>query len=131
MSTLQPIMAIDMPRGVSGDDIITDLLDRIAQRLILTNSLRAVDCYRSYSAKVVIDLQLDDIDSIPVSTQLQVGSVDPEMPSQRIVLDTPGGRGEQERSVAASLEKPIDNTGAQVPAAKEPRIYVSRVRGHK
>jgi hypothetical protein len=129
MSTLQPIMAIDMPQSMSGENILSDLLDRIAERLILTNSLRAVDCYRSYSAKVVIDLQLDDIDSMDAHAELQVGSIDPEMPSQRVVLDTPGGRAEQVQVQPDSLERAIDQSGILPP--KEKRGYVSRIRGRR
>ena len=127
-------MAVDVPASISGEDILSDLLDRIAERLILTNSLRPVDCYRGYSARVTVELQLDDIDTTEARAEVRVGDVDPLRPSLRIALDAPGARAEQvQRSglQPLSLEKPIDDAGVaalEVAAPKQKRFYVATGR---
>ena len=127
MSTLTPNMAIAVPGAISGTDIIDDLCTRIAGRLALTNDLRSVDCYRGYTAKVVIDLQLIDLDTVENHAELQVGSsIDPQRPAQHMTVSL-GARAEDLGLEPQSLEKPIDAEGF----TPEKRMYVSRIRGAK
>jgi hypothetical protein len=127
-------MAVDVPASISGEDILSDLLDRIAERLILTNSLRAVDCYRGYSARVTVELQLDDIDTVAISTEVEVGSIDPLRPSERITAGA-SARAEQVQERTGHqppmLEKPIDDAGVaalEAVAPKRKRFYVTTGR---
>ena len=43
--------------------------------------LATTGCYRGYSAKVTVELQLQNIDQIEVSTELAVSSLDPRQPT--------------------------------------------------
>jgi hypothetical protein len=52
--SLEPNMAITIPGSISGPQVIDDLLNRVAQRLERDCSLRPIDCYAGYSAKVTM-----------------------------------------------------------------------------
>jgi hypothetical protein len=112
---------------IDGATIIDDLCSRIADRLARSGDLRAVDSYSRYSAKVQIELQLQDLDRVEVSSDLNVGTLNPHLASQHITLDTSVVADE-----APSMERPIEEAEAVAAiSTQEKRIYVSRVRGAK
>jgi hypothetical protein len=121
MEQLQPNMAVEIPGQISGDRIIDDLLNRIADRLERTGDLRPTDCYNGYAARVRIDLQLADIYPAEVSTEIAMGTLDAKRPSLTITL---GADVAGEADDSRSLEKPIDPQGF----TPQKRIYVSRIR---
>jgi hypothetical protein len=103
MSTLIPVMEpIQVSGQISGDRIVTDILSRIRERLESSNSLRSVDSYQSYNFTAEIQLQLQDVDTVPVAAHANAGVIDPRQPVQRVTLqDDVAAEGDQ------SLEKPI------------------------
>lgn len=103
-TTLEPVMtAISVPGWISGSAIIDDLLHRIREKLESNCDLRATDCYRSYSAKVFVELQLTDIDTVTVGAEVHVGAFDPALKVERIAL-----AGEVEAAGDVNLEKPVE-----------------------
>jgi hypothetical protein len=131
MDTLTPINeVVSVPGSISGSAIIDDLCVRLAEKLSRDCSLRPIDCYRGYSATIVVTLQLHDVYPVEVSAQIAVGTIDARQPSTQIATDVP--------VVAAVLESPnlerfIDTSGAPEAEAPAPqrRQYVSRIRGAK
>jgi hypothetical protein len=101
MST--PIMQqVEVSGQISGDKIITDILRRIRERLEASNNLRSVDSYQGYSFTAEVQLQLQDVDIVPVAAHANAGVIDPRQPVQRVTLqDDVAAEGDQ------SLEKPI------------------------
>jgi hypothetical protein len=74
MATITSIMEpISVPGRISGHEVITDLLDRLAEKLAASCDLRPSDSYSSYSAKVSVELQLVDVDQTEVVTEVGVG----------------------------------------------------------
>jgi hypothetical protein len=128
---------IDTPGSVSGAEIVTDLLDRLAEKLLAFDSLRESDAYGSYSARVTVELQLVDVYPVTVAAAIQVGTVDPQQPSRTIALDVPAVEADMVRarsgSPPANLERFIDDSaGATVQvAAPKQKYYVptGRPRG--
>ena len=103
MSTLVPVMEpIQVSGQISGDKIITGILDRIREKLEVSNSLRSVDSYQGFSFTAEVQLQLHDVDIVPVAAHANAGVIDPRQPVQRVTLqDDVAAEGDQ------SLEKPI------------------------
>jgi hypothetical protein len=135
--TLEPIMeAIDVDGQISGLDVIDDLCCQIAAKLARHCDLRATDAYSGYSAKVQIELQLTDLDTVGVSAQMVIGTPNPSQPFQQIAVDVPQVSAEEVFSRTGlgspSLERPIDGVvleavrDALAPSGK--RQYVSRIR---
>ena len=86
-TTLEPIMEpVHVPGSISGVGVIDDLLNRIGERLSRSDCLRLVDSYKSYNARVVVELQLIDIDMTEVNTEVAVGGFHPTLPVKRIAL---------------------------------------------
>jgi hypothetical protein len=128
---LEPVMeAISVPGSMSGTDIIDHLCNEIADKLSRSCDLRAVDSYARYAATVQIEMQLTDMDTTEIVERINVGTIDPCQPSQRLTIDVPTAQAEEvgERLglefESASLERPIDPTGF----TPQKRIYVSRIR---
>jgi hypothetical protein len=92
---------------ISGTSIITDLCNRIAEKLYRSGDLRSVDAYSSYAAKVSIELQLVDIDTANIDTEVAVGVMNPDLPSRHILIGERADAEEtddtQERNVDGSL----------------------------
>jgi hypothetical protein len=128
MDSLQPSMTIEIPGQISGDRIITDLLGRIEAVLVRTGDLRAVDCYHGYSAKISIRLQVHDLDTNEVSTEVAVGSFDPQKPRHATALE-PVVAGEADDF--QSLERPVDPSGVEETPARDKRWYAPRNRPNR
>lgn len=125
-AALTPIMQpIAVPGAISGTAIIADLCDRSAERLARSCDLRDTDCYRAYSASVSITLQLRDIDTTEVAAEVNVGAIDPQLPSERIPLGREPEAVAEEGAVA--LDRPIDPEGA-AETKQEKRWYARRNR---
>jgi hypothetical protein len=93
---------IQVSGQISGDKIITGILDRIREKLEASNSLRSVDSYQGHSFTAEVQLQLHDVDIVPVAAHANAGVIDPRQPVQRVTLqDDVAAEGDQ------SLEKPI------------------------
>jgi hypothetical protein len=78
--------------SISGTEVIEDLCARIADKLSRSGDLRPTDAYRTYSAKITIELQLVDIDQIEIAEQMVIGTPDPEQPSEHITVAIPEKR---------------------------------------
>jgi len=72
-------MEITGSGSVSGAEIIDAVCRQVRDRLSRSDSLRAVDCYRSFHAKVAISLTLMDVDQIDVREVIEVGESDSEL----------------------------------------------------
>jgi hypothetical protein len=118
---------VEVAGSISGADVISDLLDRIGDKLSKSCDLRPVDVYRGYAAKVEVQLQLMDIYPVAVTQEIQVGALDPAQPSKHIAL----GSEIEAKLEQACLERPIDPAGVTEAPAREKRIYVSRIRAAK
>ena len=89
MDTLtEPISAAT----ISGVEVIDDVCARIADRLSRSGNLRLTDAYRTYSAKITIELQLADIDQVEIAEQIVIGTPHPEQRSEHITVDVPEKR---------------------------------------
>lgn len=102
MATLTPVQSITVSGTINGPAIINDLCNRIADKLERSNELRPVDAYRSYAARVTIDLQLVDIDTNSIATEVSVGNIDPGQKTQSITLS-----GTAMAEADRSLERPV------------------------
>lgn len=61
--------------GLSGEEIITDILFQIEQTLRKDCNLRPSDCYsQGYSGKITLDLKLSSVDTIEVKVEQNVAA---------------------------------------------------------
>jgi hypothetical protein len=132
-ATITPIMEpISVPGRISGHEVIADLLDRVAERLSTSCDLRQSDSYAAYSAKVSVELQLRDVDTVSASQQITVGTLDAEQLSQRITVTVPPVSPEEvaERlglPQTESLERSVDGSMPEpAAAAASKRHYTPR-----
>jgi hypothetical protein len=102
---------IQVVQHTSGSAIIEDLLNRIREKLQGSGDLRSVDAYTAYSVKVEIELQLMDIDTANINTEVAVGTINPALPSQHITL----GEAVVAEKADDTLERAVD--GEPVKAA--------------
>jgi hypothetical protein len=120
------IEAVAVESRISGVEVINDLCDRIAERLTKSCDLREVDSYSGYAAKVQIELQLVDLGPVEVSAEIQVGTMNPSQPSERITL---GESVAADEADSPMLERPADPAGVQeAPEIREKRFYAPRNR---
>ena len=120
---LEPIA---IPGQISGTGVIEDLCNRIREKLAKSCDLRAIDAYSSYAAKVGIELQLVDLGPVEVSAEIQVGTLNPSQPSERITLRKSVAADEAD---SAMLERPVDPAGVEeAPEIREKRFYAPRNR---
>ena len=86
------IETIVIPGQINGTAIINDLMIRIGEQLEQHDSLREIDVYDGYSARVSIDLQFGGVYPVAVAADVTVGSIDPKKPVQRVevVADVTG-----------------------------------------
>jgi hypothetical protein len=127
---------VAVPGRISGQEVINDLLDRLAEKLATSCDLRSSDSYAAYSARVQIELQLTDVDTVSASQQITVGTLDAEQRSQRITVNVPPVSPEEVEErlglpQTESLERCVDGSLPEPPAAsakasKEPRYYTPR-----
>jgi len=122
-----------VPRAASGDQIVDDVCLRIADRLSKDCNLRSSDSYRSYSARVRVDLWLQDVDTTEVNAHLTIGPAESAPPTRTITVGVGAAADQVSGSLPVNLERYIDDDGAAMNAAipKQPRSYVSRVRTRK
>jgi hypothetical protein len=78
--------------SISGAEIVDHLCSQIADKLSRSGDLRPTDAYRSYSARVTIDLQLADVDHVEIADEIVIGTPHPEQPSKQIVVAVPEKR---------------------------------------
>lgn len=119
---------INVESRLSGSAIIDDLCNRIAERLACNGDLREVDSYRGYSARVTVELKLQDVDTVEARTEVIVGPplAPPKpaaLPGGHIALDvkvTP-----EELAPAPSLERNVDGSLPEAHSAtpKPPKRY--------
>jgi len=113
---------------LSGEEVVLDLLERVAVALRANCYLRKTDAYRAYSAKVVVEVQLDDLDPQSAKMQLEIGNHDPARPSRRIVVEadqvTPQeARGHSGQEVQ-TLERMVDGDAPETTTRE--RYYAPR-----
>jgi hypothetical protein len=116
---------VSTPGRIAGGAIIDDLCAKIAAQLERSDSLRDLDIYSGYSARVHIDLQLADVYPTEVAAEVSVGNIDPQRPVERLVLDAEAvGDAEPD----TSLERPIDEAGIAEAPPQQKRFYAPRNR---
>jgi hypothetical protein len=105
----------------------------IADRLARDCNLRMSDSYPSYSARIRVDLWLEDVDTTEVNADLSIGPVESAPPTRSITMGVGAAAEQVAGSLPESLERFVDGAGAAEDAAapKEKRVYVSRIRGSK
>lgn len=126
---------VDAALPISGGDVVQDLLDRLAEKLLSSDSLRGTDAYQSYSACVTVTLQLVDVYPVEVAAEVQVGTIDPQRPAKTMAFALPNVQAEEVRERSglppANLEYSIhDNAAVPAPTPKK-RYYTptGRSRG--
>lgn len=125
-STLTPVTTAEpvaVPGRISGNAIINDLCNRIADKLAGDCSLRQIDSYSAYSTRVLIEIQLVDIYPTEVVATVAVGKINPQLPALQISL---GSDMTAEVTESGSLERPIDSDGVRSAPVKGPRYYTPR-----
>ena len=115
--------AIAVPGTISGASIISDLLDRIGDKLSRDCCLRSVDVYSGYSYSVTLQLQLHGVYQTEIATEIGLGRIDPKLEVQQIELGSDITAAEPE---PANLERPVDPAGVIEAAVKEKRYYTPR-----
>ena len=83
---------ISVASSITGSDVIEDLCAHIADKLTRTGDLRPVDSYRCYAARVIIDLQLMDVNQVEIAEQMVIGTPRPDVRSEQITVDVPEKR---------------------------------------
>jgi hypothetical protein len=98
--------------GMSGVEVIDDLLNRLGEALSQSCDLRGTDAYSSYAARVTVELQLQDIDRVEVRETLVIGDYDRAKPSRPFHIELPTTTASQmrERSGAAPPEANLERT---------------------
>ncbi len=106
---LEPMMGpVAVPGRITGQQVINDLCDRIGERLAHDCSLRAIDAYSGYAARVTIELQLQDVYEVEVRATVQVGEINSQLPSLHIAL----GSEVAAEPESENLERVIDPDGS-------------------
>jgi len=124
--------AIGTIETLSGLDVIEDILERIGSDLAKSAHLRGTDAYASYSAKCVLEIQLEDIERATEKRELKIGRHDSAKPSRRFEIGIEPAPVDvvRERSglAAPSLEGPVNGdasdasgTGIRRPRWRAPR----------
>jgi hypothetical protein len=119
---------IDTPGSVSGAEIVYDICDRLAEKLLSSDCLRESDAYSSYAATITATVQLTDVYPVAVAATIHVGTIHPQQPSRTIALDVPAVEADMVRarsgSPPANLERfTTDDAGATVQAAAPKQKY--------
>jgi hypothetical protein len=114
---------VEVAGSVSGSDVVLDICDRLAEKLLLSDSLRESDAYSSYSAQITVTLQLTDVYPTEIATAIQVNTVDPKQPSRAITLDVPTVEADEARArlglqPSPNLERFADDDAAGAEMAK-------------
>ena len=127
--------SVSVPGSISGSSIVRDLLNRIKDKLSRDCSLRPIDVYSGYSYRVTVELQLADVYSTTVATEVAVGRIDPRLPVTRVdlgsnVLIAASDQPNLERPVVTPPEPPID-APVQKPAVEPEPGVVSAVSKSK
>jgi hypothetical protein len=120
-------------QALSGTDIIEDVARQVAAALGQNCFLRSSDEYQGYSARVVLEVQLVDVDITRVDETFVVGAHDQARPSQRFEVEIPTASPSEvlERNglpVPQSLERGVD--GSEPPVSPK-RYYTPRTRAAK
>jgi hypothetical protein len=117
--------------GLSGPEIVDDLLDRIASELSKSCHLTTLCCYRSYSARGTLSLQLNDFDTAEVRLDTVQGAYDPARPSRLTAIEFPAADAREVRgrsgSGAPSLARSVDGSDPS-PATPARRYYTPRAK---
>jgi len=83
-------MADTMVEGLSGTEIIEDILDQIKRKLKYSCDLRDSDCYgQGYSGTITISLKLHDLDNFPVELTVDIPAKVPPPVSTETMTVTP------------------------------------------
>jgi hypothetical protein len=77
---------------LSGQDIVDAICNEIAESLSRSCDLRATDSYRSFGGQIKISLQLVDLDTTAIQQEISIGTLDPELPTEQIVIDVPAAK---------------------------------------
>ncbi len=112
---------------ISGTEIIDDLAARLVEGLAGNCYLTANDAYASYSAKMVVEIQLIDVNTPTVSKTLVVGELDPSTPTHQVTIDVPPTTANEVRersgTLPPSLERMVDGSELSSAATVEKRRY--------
>jgi hypothetical protein len=127
ITTEESIEPLGGAEALSGVDIVEDVAQRVAAALAGNCYLRESDGYRAYSAKVTIELQLQDLDITQVEKTLVIGKHDPGLPSRPIKVEVPQATVEDVRKRSGLLPPSLERLiNGDAPPAKTRRFYAPR-----
>jgi hypothetical protein len=121
--TLTPNMAVDVPRTVSGEQIVDDVCLQIADRLSRDCNLRGSDSYASYSARIRVDLWLQDVDTTEVNADVVIGQAEAAPPSRTIAMGVGAAADQVAGALPQSLERFADDDAGVAAEAAAPKPW--------
>jgi hypothetical protein len=125
-------------QALSGSDIVEDIAQRVAVALAANCYLRGTDEYQRYSARIVIEVQLVDIDRTSVNEAFTIGQPDGALSGHKSEVDIPEAPAAEvleraELPLPASLERQVDGLEPanlddpfSLPPVKAKRYYTPR-----
>lgn len=121
--------------GLSGEEIIVDVLDQVEKALRKDCNLRATDSYgQGYSGKVTVELKLIGMDAVSVNVS---SAVAPTKEAEKIVAEKQAeAKAEAEAAVAAGepIPEPVEHVEtpveikAEIEIPQEPDVNAVRER---
>jgi hypothetical protein len=120
-------------QALSGTDIIEDVAQRVAAALGQNCFLRSSDEYQGYSARVVLEVQLVDVDITRVDETFVVGAHDQARPSQRFEVEIPTASPSEvlERNGLSVPESLARDVAGNAPEPVKRRFYAPRMTTQK
>jgi hypothetical protein len=110
---------------LGGEDVATDICTLVWEYLRGQQNLLASDAYQSYSAKVTVELQLQDIDRVDLSKTIVIGALDPAKPTHTVEIAIPRAEAGEVRE-RNGMEEPDYAKDAINAPAKARRWYRPR-----
>ena len=114
---------------LSSSEIINDLLRQVENALSKNANLQETNAYRSYTAEIEIEIQLNDVDVQHMNEKITIGCLDAGRPSIPFEVEIPEApaREVRERSrlpAPENLEHAVDGSIPQ--PARRKRFYAPR-----
>jgi hypothetical protein len=115
------------PETISGVDVIEDVVNCVVDALRVDSNLLPSNAYSGYSAKIMVALSLQDVDSVEVEKTVVIGEPDSSLPTREVAIPFATAEEVLERAglTAPDLSKPIGGV-AEAPTEKPKRYYTPR-----
>lgn len=110
--------SVAVPGRISGQEIVLDLLDRLAEHLAKNCDLRPSDSYAGYSATCTVHMQCHDVDTTEAVADLVIGQLNAQKPIAGIAMSVTSITPEQVQErlglpQVESLERTVDGSEPQ------------------